>query len=257
MKSLIEKLKAIPKKTLILICLLVVLSISTLVMSILVARQVQAQPETSTPQSNDSVNVFNSTDIPKDNKEDEKKKEEEKVQLDLTDIYGLDFVSRGDGTCYIAGIGTCTRTEFEIPTVSPDGDRVTKINDLAFENCKDIVSVSIPSSVKTIGTGAFRGCEKLVAINVSSDNDIYCSVGGVLFSKDKSVLICYPMNRQGSSYLLSPNVKAIGSFAFEGVINLNKLLYQGTVSSFSKIDILTGNDILDSIAITCNYSGSK
>ncbi len=249
MKSLIEKLKSVPKKTLVLIGLLIVLSVSTLVMSVIVAKQAKSGADAGQPSNGTSIDVFSGSDT--------SKKPAQKVELDLTDVYGLEFVSRGDGTCAVAGIGTCKKTEFEIPSVSPDGDKVTKINDLAFENCKELVSVTIPSSVKTVGTGAFRGCEKLVAINVSTDNEVYCSVGGVLFSKDKTVLICYPLNRQGGNYLLSTDVKAIGAFAFEGAINLNQLLYQGSVAEFNDIDILTGNDILDTIAITCNYSGAK
>ncbi|MBE6578074.1 MAG: hypothetical protein E7653_08080 [Ruminococcaceae bacterium] len=249
MKSLIEKLKSVPKKTLALIGLLIILSISTLIMSIVVAKQARAKNDASVSQGGTSVGVFNDTDT--------KQEQTQKVELDLTDVYGLKFVSRGDGTCSVAGIGSCLKTEFEIPTVSPDGDKVTKIDDNAFTNCKELVSVTIPSTVKTVGTGAFRGCEKLVAVNVSPDNEVYCSIGGVLFSKDKTVLICYPMNRQGINYLLSTDVKAIGAFAFEGAINLTQLLYQGSVSSFNDIDILAGNDILDSIAITCNYSGAK
>jgi hypothetical protein len=248
MKSLLEKLKAIPKKTLILVGLLVVLSIATLIMSVIVAKQAASSAAT-VPSGTTGVDVIKESDT--------SKPEAQKVQLDMSDVYGLLYVSRGDGTCYIAGIGTCTKTELDIPSVSPAGDKVTKINDNAFSGCKELVSISIPASVKTIGTGAFRGCEKLVAISVSSDNDVYCSVSGVLFSKDKTVLLCYPMNRQGSNYLLSTGVKAIGAFAFEGAINLKQLLYEGTVSSFSAIDMLSGNDILDTIAITCNYTAAK
>ena len=248
MKSLFEKLKTIPKNTLIMIGLLIILSIATLVMSLIVAKQASKQSAEIQPNTT-NIDVIKDTNT--------SSQQEHKVSLDMSDVYGLSFVSRGDGTCYIAGIGTCKKTELDIPAVSPSGDKVTKINDNAFSGCKELISVNIPSSVKTIGTGAFRGCENLAAINVSTDNEVYCSVGGVLFSKDKTVLLCYPMNRQGINYLLNTNVKAIGAFAFEGAINLKQLLYEETVSSFNAIDILNGNDILDNIAITCNYTAAK
>ena len=44
----------------------------------------------------------------------------------------LTFTSNGDGTCYVESIGTCTDTDVVIPSVSPDGDRVTGIAELAF-----------------------------------------------------------------------------------------------------------------------------
>ena len=65
------------------------------------------------------------------------------------------------------------------------------------------------------------------------------------------------MSRQGSSYLLSTGVKAVAAFAFEGVCNLEKLLYQGNIAKFQEIDILMGNDILNTMAITCNYIPAK
>lgn len=40
---------------------------------------------------------------------------------------GLEFISNGDGTCYVAGIGNCTDTDIIIPKVSPSEDKVTKI----------------------------------------------------------------------------------------------------------------------------------
>ena len=170
---------------------------------------------------------------------------------------GLKYISKGDGTCYIIGIGSCTKAELEIPEISPSGDKVTKIYDNAFANCEQLVSVYIPKTVKTIGTGAFRGCKNLVAINVSDENEVYCSVGSVLFSKDKTVLVCYPMNRQGGNYLLSTGVKAISAYAFEGAVNLKKILYEGNIAKFQGIDILIGNDILNTLPITCNYVSSK
>jgi hypothetical protein len=249
MKLLLEKLKAIPKKTLVLVGLLVAMSVCTAIMSVMVVSQSKKAQNAQDSADADSIKVFNSTGTQSDG--------DSKANLDMSDVFGLNFVSHGDGTCTVAGIGTCTKTELIIPDKSPDGDKVTKIADHAFENCKQLVSVSIPAGVKVIGTGAFRGCEALVAINVSSGNEIYSSVGGVLFSKDKTVLLCYPMNRQGTNYLLSTDVKAIGAFAFEGAINLKQLLYSGSVASFSAIEKLNGNDLLDTIAITCNYSGAK
>jgi hypothetical protein len=260
--KLLEKLKAVPKKTLVLSGLLVVMAVLTVILSVIVATQPSAPQDQYDNTQQDSIPVFNNSQSNTNNKNPggsgtSNTQNDTTTRLDMSDVYGLDYVSNGDGTCYIKGIGTCTKTELEIPSESPHGDKVVKIHDRAFENCKELVSITIPSSVKTIGSGAFRGCEKLVAINVNAQNGVYCSVGGVLFSKDRSVLVCYPMNRQGSSYLLSTDVKAIGSFAFEGVINLNKLLYRGNIASFQQIDILMGNDVLEDMAITCNYVGAK
>ena len=78
----------------------------------------------------------------------------------------LAFVSNGDGTCYVSGIGTCTGPEIIIPEVSPDGDAVTGIGAHAFENQQDITAIVIPESVTTIGAYAFFRCSQLQSIQI-------------------------------------------------------------------------------------------
>ena len=253
-KTLKEKLKTIPTKRLVLIGVIALLVISTVILTAIASRSKDTDGKDQN-NSNDT-DVFKPVD---DTEENEDKDDQDKVEEPViyTDARGLLFVSNGDGTCSISGMGTCTQSELEIPQKSPNGDTVIKIDEQAFKNCTSLLTVSIPSSVKAIGTGAFRGCSELVAINVSSDNSVYCSVGGVIFSKEKTVLVCYPINRAGYSYLLPSSVGAINSYAFEGVRNLEKLLYEENVSSFQKINILMGNEVLDTMSITCNYVPAK
>ena len=79
---------------------------------------------------------------------------------------GLEFVSNGNGTCYVKSIGTCTDTELLIPPTSPDGDRVTNIGMRAFYGCETITSVTIPDSVTSIYDSAFAYCKCLTSIKV-------------------------------------------------------------------------------------------
>lgn len=252
--KLIEKIKSVPKKKFIILAVLIVMILTTLIIAFAIANR---SDDTESSDSGggsgaDSVSVF------KSNSDTGTPKSTETVEpLDLSGTNGLSYVSNGDGTCSIKGIGTCEDTELIIPSYSPSGDTVTKISDSAFENCTGLLSVTIPATVKSIGTGAFRGCSSLVSITVDTENTVYCSVNGVLFSEDKTVLVCYPIDRPNSSYLLSTDVKAIAAYAFEGALNLTGLLYEGSISDFLKIEILTGNDILDELAITCNYTSAK
>ena len=127
----------------------------------------------------------------------------------------------------------------------------------AFENCNAIVSIHIPSSVRDIGTGAFVGCKSLASFTVDSTNTEYCSVGSVLFSKDKTELVCYPAKRVGQNYLLSTNVTRIAPYAFDSVSSLSKLLYRGSISQFQGITIGTGNNIFTKMPIEFNYNALK
>ena len=77
---------------------------------------------------------------------------------------GLSFVSNGDGSCYVAGIGSCTDTDIVIPLTTAQGEWVTAIADEAFSGCYNITSVVIPDSVITIGVYAFSGCSGLTSV---------------------------------------------------------------------------------------------
>ncbi len=74
---------------------------------------------------------------------------------------GLRFVSNGDDTCYVSGLGSCSDEHISIPSVSPEGLTVTGIGNNAFENITTIKSVTIPGSVLTIGDKAFSKCSSL------------------------------------------------------------------------------------------------
>ena len=180
--------------------------------------------------------------------------ETEKIPYDEE---GLLYQDNGNGTCTIVGIGTCIKTDLEIPEQSPTGLRVCAISTGAFENCRKIESIFIPAGVRDIGTGAFVGCTSLSSFSVDSTNTEYCSVGSVLFSKDKTELICYPASRVGASYLLSTNVTKLAPYAFDSVSTLTKLLYRGTISQFQNITVGSGNGIFTRMPIEFNYNAAK
>ena len=82
-------------------------------------------------------------------------------------------------------------------------DTVTRIGDTAFFECTSLKSVTIPKSVISIGEGVFFECVKLEKIIVDSGNAYYSSVDGVLYNKDKTVLIKCPEGKKGK--LMIPN----------------------------------------------------
>lgn len=105
-----------------------------------------------------------------------------------------------------------------------DGKIVTKIEDTAFVGCTSLDSIFISEFVEDIGyvpfdsrdfrMPLFRGCPNLTTINVHPDNKNFCSVDGVLFSKDMTVLYCYPMNKSDTSYIIPDGVVSIADHAF-------------------------------------------
>ncbi len=49
---------------------------------------------------------------------------------------------------------------------------------------------------------------------VDEKNNYYCSVDGVLFNKDKTRIISYPIGRYNRSYLIPDTVASIGEYAY-------------------------------------------
>ena len=200
---------------------------------------------------NDSVGAF------ADNYNETEKRAQTTQKTPSSSTEPFLFTSNNDGTCTLTAIGTFNDGDLEIPEESPDGDTVTAIADKAFENCAFLESVTIPETIKKIGNSVFKGCSSLKSISVSTSNTKYCSVGGVLFSKDKTELICYPSLKVGQSYLISTNVSSISAYAFDGVTYLQKILYQESSSRFQTIEIGIGNDLLEEITVTYNYVPAK
>ena len=91
---------------------------------------------------------------------------------------------------------------------------VTSIGNDAFSGCSGLTSMTIPNSVTSIGEGAFSECSGLTSINVETSNLNYCSVEGVLFNKDKTELIQYPIGNSRTEYVISNSVTSIGEDAF-------------------------------------------
>lgn len=98
----------------------------------------------------------------------------------------------------------------------------------AFKSLDYIKSIQIPKTIKFIEEDAFCDMESLEKIIVTKDNNYYSSNQGVLFNKDKSELIKYPENKQGS-YKIPKSVNKINKFAFSNVHGLTKITVPSSV----------------------------
>jgi len=83
----------------------------------------------------------------------------------------------------------------------------------AFAYCSNLTSVSIGSNVSEINDDIFFACTKLNSIIVESTNPNFCSVDGILFNKDCTVLKTFPSAREGK-YVIPNEVVNINGYAF-------------------------------------------
>ena len=111
---------------------------------------------------------------------------------------------------------------------------VTEIGEGAFAWCSGLTAVTIPDGVKRIGWDAFQGCSGLKLVEVESGNENYCAAGGVLFTKDKATLICYPGGKAEESYTIPGSVTEIGGYGFAGCDGLKDVTIPGRVTKIGE-----------------------
>ena len=163
-----------------------------------------------------------------------------------------------------------------VKTISiPEG--VTKIGDNAFERCIELKSVTLPESLVTVGYAAFNNCTSLTEIyipagvttlgeavfsdctglekiEVSENNKNYCSKSGVLFDKDVTKLLFYPIAKTDKSYTVPDGIVEIGSKIFSSSKSLTeikipdsvkKIGYGAFMDCVSLVDINLPDSITD------------
>ena len=152
---------------------------------------------------------------------------------------------------------------------------LTELPEEAFRNCDNLLDITLPNSVKTIGAGAFRECDNLKTLIIpdsviSIGNNAFCdcksltsvtipdsviSMGEYLFSactnltdvtiSDNVTAICdgtfYDCSSL-TSVTIPANVIRIGQKVFTGCSNLTEVIFEDTESSWYYTD-------------SCDYTG--
>ena len=97
---------------------------------------------------------------------------------------------------------------------------------------KDLKKGTITGGVTNgLQDGAFEECLKLKEYKVKDGNPDFEAVDGVLYSKDKTKLCCYPPAKEGESYTIPTTVKELGRKAFQGASNLTSMVVPAGVDS--------------------------
>lgn len=84
----------------------------------------------------------------------------------------------------------------------------------AFANCTYLERIYLSDNLIYVSDGALSGCSKLNEINVTTANTNLCSVDGVLYSKDKKVLVKYPGGKTNTTFTIIPEVEEVYEEAF-------------------------------------------
>lgn len=86
---------------------------------------------------------------------------------------------------------------FKLTVDNAEGDEskpVTVLQEFAFNCDEKITEITIGKNVKQIDGKSFYSCWALQNIKVDPANENYCDVDGVLYTKDMTKLVCYPID---------------------------------------------------------------
>ena len=101
-----------------------------------------------------------------------------------------------------------------VSTLMDGNKNVVGIADGAFMTLGNIQTVSLPSSLTSIGAKVFGSGVK--NITVDAGNPSFSSTDGVLYNKTGSTLVAYPANKAGSTFDIPAAVTSISASAFGG-----------------------------------------
>ena len=156
------------------------------------------------------------------------------------------YYTTEDGILYLADKSILVQyppskpgNEFVIP------DCVTQLPDYAFSPNLNLERIAIGPNLKKVPAGTFCECEELLLFDVDEDNTYMSAKDGVLFDKEGTTLMQYPLGRYVDEYIVPSGTKAIADMAMIGC-SFAKLQLPETLESIGMFS-LTAAPILESI----------
>ena len=125
-------------------------------------------------------------------------------------------------------------------------DSLESIGEYAFAFDKGLKTVTIGKNLTEIGLAAFTGCYSLEAFNVSADNTAFCSVDGVLYSKDRKELVLYPAGKEDTEFEIPAGTETLCAAAFAECDNLTKVTIPTSVTEIGEA-VFNGMDALTDV----------
>lgn len=89
----------------------------------------------------------------------------------------------------------------------------------AFKDC-ECKSICIPASVTEIENAAFSSAPMLERIEVDKENKNYTSIDGLLYTKDKKILLCIPLNYGSKDFEIPKGTISAECLIYNGLENL-------------------------------------
>lgn len=110
---------------------------------------------------------------------------------------------------------------------------VTGIGTFGFTACEGITSITLPVNLTSIRALSFNYCSNLRSFIVPEDNPTFCSIDGVVFSKDKTEVTVFPPGKS-DNYNIPDGTSKIGKTAFFYCTNLISVTIPNSVLSIEE-----------------------
>ena len=141
-------------------------------------------------------------------------------------ISDLIFCSSRPNTKYL-----CMMEKLEIQ------EGILNIGKQAFRDCYSLKTIDISSTVQSIEDDSFIGCNSLESINVNTNNNSFISIDGVLYNKEKTKVIYYPLNKSESSYIIPEGVTTFDIRTYSNYGIFAMLVNAGRIGKLKNITI--------------------
>ena len=133
---------------------------------------------------------------------------------------------------------------------------ITTLKKDAFLFCNALTSLHLPAKVKEIGLNALSGCTAMTSITVDEDNQNFCDIDGVLFSKDGETLLQFPAAKS-SAYTVPEGTTTLARDAFYmsqlETVELPSSLKEIGYNAFGWSRQLTGLVIPEGVTVIGDY----
>ncbi len=144
----------------------------------------------------------------------------------------IEYKVENDEATVISVPNKATITEIVIPDEF-EGVPVTEIANFAAVNLEYVTEIKIGKNVQEIGTWAFENNQKLQKFVVDEENSYFCSVDGVLYTKDMKTIVFFPPAKEGE-YTVADGVETVRTKAFYKCGKVTKVTLPDSVKAIEE-----------------------
>lgn len=144
-------------------------------------------------------------------------------------------------------------------------DTLESIGEEAFSYCTKLKTIRLGTKVSMIDSSAFNNCNQLADLFVEDDNEFYSTHEGILYNKERTILIRCPENYNSEIINVPPSVDTLAPWSFSRCVNLVDIVLPRHLKKIRayafndciKISSLTiGDDIIE-FDVSCLNGWSK